>query len=126
MVDVKVNRAYTAIVVTFRDAVDAQQTEELYNNLQQIIPKLERGFKILTDLSFLESMDTEAHLSIEKLMKLCNQYGVSKIIRVIPDSSKDIGFNIMSLFHYSHDVHVVTYQSTEEALKHIFLGDSIQ
>ncbi|MDP8289351.1 MAG: hypothetical protein P9M02_00050 [Candidatus Susulua stagnicola] len=125
MVEVKVNNVHNTMVVTFRGVVDVQQIEELHNNIQQIIPKLESGFKILTDLSLLESMDIEAHSLVEKMMQLCNQHGVSKIIRVIPDSSKDIGFNIMSLFNYSHDVGIVTSQSTEEALRHVFLKGSI-
>jgi len=101
-----------------------QQIEKLYNNIQLEIPKLKTGFKILTDLSLLESMDIEAHLVIEKIMQLCNQHGVSKIVRIIPDPSKDIGFNIMSLFNYSQDVGIVTYRSTKEALRHISLRDT--
>ena len=126
MVEVRVNNTNNVMVFTFRGIVDVQQVEELYTNIQQIISKLESGFKILTDLSLLESIDTKTHLVIENMMQLCNQHGVSKVIRVIPDSNKDIGFNIMSLFNYSPDVGIVTYQSIEEAFRHISLGDSVQ
>jgi hypothetical protein len=34
---------------------------------------------------------------------------------VIPDPRKDIGFNILSLFHYRHDIHIVTCETLEEA-----------
>ncbi|MDD4202779.1 MAG: hypothetical protein PHQ52_04875 [Candidatus Omnitrophica bacterium] len=125
MIEFKVNNDHTAIVITFKDSVDAKQTEQLHDSLQNIIPKLKRGFKLLTDLSFMEKMDIDAHLSIEKLMQLCNQCKVSQIIRIIPDTSKDVGFNIMSMMNYSPNVNIVTYRSTEEALKAMFLKDNI-
>jgi hypothetical protein len=64
-------------------------------------------------------MDINAKQSIEKIMELLNKSGVSKVIRVIPDPKKDIGFNIMSLFHYSAGVAIHTYKSYREAEKHL-------
>jgi hypothetical protein len=50
-------------------------------------------------------------------MDLCNQKGISKIVRIIPDSQKDIGFNILSLFHYRHGIPIVTCETAAEAMK---------
>jgi hypothetical protein len=41
-------------------------------------------------------------------------------VRVIPDSRKDIGLNIMSLFHYRRGVRIVTCETLAEA--HTILG----
>jgi len=49
------------------------------------------------------------------MMDLCNKKGVETVVRVIPDPHKDIGLNIMSLFHYRRRVRVVTCQTLEEA-----------
>jgi hypothetical protein len=63
-------------------------------------------------------MDISASSFIEKVMDLLNKSGVSRVIRIIPDQEKDIGFNIMSLFHYSDQVAVHTYKSYSEAEKY--------
>ena len=123
MIEFKVNKSNTAIVLIFTGAVDTQQTEELHNSLEKIMPKIKKGFKLLTNLSFMESMDVDAHLSIEKSMQLMDKYGVSQISRIIPDSNKDIGFNIMSMINYSSGVKVNTYTSAGEALQSVFLKD---
>jgi hypothetical protein len=49
-------------------------------------------------------------------MDLFDQRGVNLIVRVIPDASKDIGLNILTAFHYSHQPRVITCQSLAEAL----------
>jgi hypothetical protein len=51
---------------------------------------------------------------IRKIMDLLNQHGISEVIRIIPDPNKDIGFNILSIFHYDKDVKVLTCQSLEQ------------
>jgi hypothetical protein len=52
---------------------------------------------------------------IERMMDLFNKKGVEMVVRVIPDPYKDIGLNIMSLFHYPRRVHIVTCETLEEA-----------
>jgi hypothetical protein len=37
------------------------------------------------------------------------------VVRVIPDPARDIGLQIMSLFHYGHDVRIVTCATLDEA-----------
>lgn len=73
---------------------------------------------MLADLSSLERMDISARFFIEKAMDLLNKSGVSKVIRIILDQKKDIGFNIMSLFHHSAEVGIHTYKSYREAEEH--------
>lgn len=88
---------------------------ELVAELSRKIQELKPGFKLLTDLSKLRSMDIEAYKSIDEIMELCNAHKVSKIIRVITKDTRDIGFSIMSLFHYSQTVIIHTCDSLEEA-----------
>jgi hypothetical protein len=38
-------------------------------------------------------------------------------VRIIPNPKLDIGFQIMSSFHYGTEVHVVTCESRDEALR---------
>jgi hypothetical protein len=39
------------------------------------------------------------------------------VVRVIPDPHKDIGLNILSLFHYRRGVRIVTCETLEEAMR---------
>ncbi|MBI4845404.1 MAG: hypothetical protein HY810_02885 [Candidatus Omnitrophica bacterium] len=102
---------------------DNDQGQILLMQLAERIFDLTPGFKILTDLTQLEKMDFDAHKSIDKVMEMCNRFGVSKVIRVVANESSDIGFNIMSLFHYSHSVLIHTCKSLEEA-ERILKGNS--
>ncbi len=78
------------------------------------------GFILLTDLSLLENIHSDAYEHIKKTMDLLSKHGVSKVVRIIPDPSKDRGFGIMSLFHYPQNIAVHMCKSFEEAYK--FLG----
>jgi hypothetical protein len=60
-------------------------------------------------------MAAKAVPHIRRIMDLCNQRGVAMVVRVIPDPQKDIGLNIMSLFHYKRQVRIVTCQNLAQA-----------
>lgn len=121
MIEVKVNKKNDLLVLTFKDNVDKKQAEDLFNNVLSLAPRMQKDFKVLSDLSLLTQMHLDAHYHVESLMDMLNQHGVSKVIRIIPDSSIDIGFNIMSLFHYSSDVKIHTYKTFEDAVKYNLL-----
>ena len=76
---------------------------------------LAKGFTVLTDLSGLNSMDRSCVPELERMMDLIRKSGAGTVVRVIPDQAKDIGFNILSLFHYRNKVHVQTFPSLAEA-----------
>ncbi len=115
MFKIEIDKEKNLLILAFLGKFDNNQGIELYQNLQNDIRNLNAGFKLLTDLTQLEEMDLEAYESIDSIMELCNSHGVSKVIRVITKESADIGFNIISLFHYSHSVIIHTCRSLEEA-----------
>ena len=117
MFSLSVDEKGNKLVITFKDYFDLKQSEQFYAHVQKIVPKLKKGFSVLTDLSSLEHMEISAKLFIEKVMDLLNKHGVSMVIRIIPDKKKDIGFSIMSLFHYSAKVPIHTYKSYQEAAR---------
>ena len=115
MIQARYDQKRNAVILDFSGKIDAPQAEQFYLDIQKIIPKCGKGFKLLTDLSAVQEMGQDLRNSVKKTMDLFNAKGVTKIIRVIPDPEKDIGFNIMSLFHYSKDVSFVTVPSRQEA-----------
>ncbi len=50
-----------------------------------------------------------------RVKELIREKGVALVVRVVPKRSKDIGFNILSLFHYPQKVHIVTCATLAEA-----------
>jgi hypothetical protein len=48
-------------------------------------------------------------------MDLCNEKGASLVVRVIPDPYRDIGMQIMSIFHYGGSVQILTCQTLAQA-----------
>ena len=118
MVKTSIDRDNNILILSFEGTVDQEQLQDLYRVIKNILPNFYGGFKIITDLSLLDNMYLDAHFALEEIMDLCNDHGVSKIIRVIPDPSKDIGFNLMSIFHYSKDVHMHSCQTFKEAKKY--------
>ena len=103
------------LITEFEGKIDMRQAEEFYTNFQTFLPKLGKGFKLLTDLSRAQFVDPNIQELVKRTMDLLNDQGVREIIRVIPDPERDIGFNIMSLFHYSKDVKIHTVEFREEA-----------
>jgi len=75
------------------------------------------GFRLLTDLSELAEMKYACAKEIEAMMDLVRKKGVAEVVRVIPDPHKDIGFKVMSFFHYGRAVPVLTCDTRAEALE---------
>lgn len=85
--------------------------------IARVLPSVPAGFTLLTDLTDLASMELECAPHIERAMDLCRRHGVQLIVRVVPDPARDIGFNIMSLFHYPESVQIITCPTRAEAEK---------
>ena len=56
-----------------------------------------------------------------RMMELLDRRGLEMVVRVIPDPAKDIGFNILSIFHYPHHPQIVTCGTMMEAAKLLLL-----
>ena len=66
-------------------------------------------------------MQVACAAEIGKEMELFEQKEVGLVVRVIPDPTKDIGMNILSMFHYSHRPRTVTCRSMTEAAERLGL-----
>lgn len=84
------------------------------DDVAQQLPSLRTNFTVFTDLSGIQTMDTACVPEVERMMDVCRDKGVGTVIRVIPKRSKDVGFNILSLFHYPKAVHVLTCATVAE------------
>jgi hypothetical protein len=82
----------------------------------EALATLSHGFHLLVDLTELDSMDLELVPAIGEAMELFQSRGVERIVRIIPDQSKDIGLGILSIFHYPRGLQIITCENRAEAI----------
>jgi hypothetical protein len=111
----EVDQSRNLLVIRYHGVVKPSETEEGLKQIQAGLAQLQSGFRLLADLTELQSMDVACAPFIEKAMDLFNEKGVATVVRVIPDPHRDIGLQIMSIFHYGSDVQVVTCETIAEA-----------
>lgn len=103
--------------LSFVGVVGRTELERYESELQRAIKSMARGFALLTDLTALNEMSLDAVPAIDRTMEKMKAAGVGLIVRVIPDTGKDIGMSILSLFHYPRTLKIVTTQTLDEAEK---------
>jgi anti-anti-sigma regulatory factor len=111
----EVDESKRLLAIRYSGVVRAEETEKGLEQIRNGLAKLQFGFRLLADLTELESMDMACAPFIEKAMDLCNQKGASMVVRVIPDPHRDIGMQIMSIFHYRGDVRILTCETLTQA-----------
>ena len=117
MVSIEVDQPKELLVVRYNGVVGPKETEVGLGQIQSGLAQLKSGFRLLADLTELQLMDVGCAPFIEKAMDVCNEKGVSMVVRVIPDPHRDIGMRIMSIFHYGSNVRIVTCETLAQAAK---------
>ena len=115
MIKFEVDEPKRLLVIRYHGAVGPEETEKGLDQIKSGLAKLKSGFRLLADLTELESMNVACAPHIEEAMDLCNEKGASLVVRVIPDPHRAIGLQIMSIFHYGGDVQIITCESLAEA-----------
>jgi len=120
---VEINEAQNLLMISYRGRVGRNEVERCPEKIRHALPKLSRSFRLLADFSQLEEMDVSCASVVANIMNLCNEAGVTTVVRVIPQPKQDIGLQIMSLFHYGNNVRIETCTSTDEAHKILYQND---
>src|SRR6266404_5679134 len=121
MIKVEANVERSLLTVTYCGHVVPSEFEPALGEIREGLAGLEPGFRLLTDLGGLEAMEYACAPLVDESMDLIDCAGVSTVVRIVPDPKKDIGFRVMSYFHYRPEVGVVTVETKEEAER--ALGD---
>ncbi len=117
MIHVEADKSKQLLMMSFSERVGKDEMINCVEQTRSSLVDMRPGFRLLTDLSNLEFMDSACADYIGQIMDLCDAKGVHAIARVVPDSKKDIGFNIMSLFHHGSGVHTMTHESLVDAIQ---------
>jgi hypothetical protein len=109
------NKARRLLHLSYIGRVSVEELQRGSKELVALLVELPTGLHILVDLERLESMDIGCAEIVGKMMEVMEQHGVELVIRVIPDPTKDIGFNLISRFHYHRSPRTVTCKTMSEA-----------
>lgn len=110
------------IHVRFSDCVTTSQFDEFHQNLQALLDRLSERFVLISDFSELNLMDFACWKPIGYMMERMAQASVSEVIRIMPDSRKDIGCGILSTFHYPARLPVRIFDNLPDVLQRLRLN----
>ena len=115
------NKVKQLICLNYIRRVTPEELQRGSEDIRALVADLKPGFRLLADFGRLESMDVACAPEIGRMMEWIDQGGVGLVVRVIPDASKDIGMDILAIFHYRHHPSLVTCKSLVEAFKKLSL-----
>jgi len=115
MFAVKIEQLGNALSIAYGGRVTPDETRLCSEQVSLALNILKPGFRLLVDLTELETMDLSCSPFIANIMEMCDATGVAEVTRIIPDPSRDIGLQILSFFHYHNDIPIRTCASAAEA-----------
>lgn len=84
MFTAEIDSSQNLVKLTPAGRVEPEDLEIGAENLQGLLAQVEPGFRILTDLSGVESMSVAAAPHVAHIMDLCDRRGVELVVRVLP------------------------------------------
>jgi hypothetical protein len=109
------NKSKQLLHIRFIGQVRLKEFQRNQEDLTTQLKELSPGFHLLADFSQMESMRLDCAPELGRMMDLIGQAGVDLVVRVIPEPGRDIGMNILTLFHYRHHPQTVTCEGIVEA-----------
>ena len=122
MVLITSNKRLRLLYLTYVKTVDPAQLAAARVDLEAMLAELPPGVRLLADMSQLEYMGPECASEMGLSMDLLAKHGVDLIVRVIPDSTKDFGISILSVFHYPQPPRVVSVEKMADGLRQLLLS----
>ena len=116
MYSVEVDRSQRLLVISAAQHVTADEARKTVEELRVLLKDIAPGFRVLADFRWLQSMDAAAAQHVAAIMDLLSEQNIASVVRVMPDPHKDIGFNILSQFHYGPEIRVETFERLVDAL----------
>ena len=114
---VEIDRSKRLLVISAAGHVSTEEVKAAAQKVRDIVKEAEPGIRALTDLRWLISMEPSASRYIADIMDALSQNRLASVTRVVPDPHKDIGFNILSQFHYDPDTPIYTFETLADAVE---------
>ena len=91
MFQVRSDKTTNLLTIGYGGTIGFEEAKRCADEIEREVRDLVTGFRLLTDLSGLDSMDLACVPEIERMMDLLDEKGVELVVRIIPDPRKDIG-----------------------------------
>ena len=124
MFSIEANDDARLLKINWLGHVDSDEMRRCADEIGVTASKMRPGFRVLVDMSDLESMDYAGAPYIGLVMDLCVAKQVEHVVRVIPNPHKDIGLNIMSYLRYRSKVRVTICENMAEAMQRLAEGNA--
>ncbi len=100
--------------VRFRGRVTRDVMARHLAEIEELEPTLRSGFTLASNLSELDEIESGSLEILIRVMETLRRAGVRTVGRFIPNPEKDIGFAILSAFHYPEGIHCFSCETEEE------------
>lgn len=111
-----VDKSGRILTVSYSGHVGAEDMRRRLETVRELMGQLKPGFFLFADFTNLQSMEASCATDIGAIMELCSAKGMSTVVRVIPDPTKDIGFDIIAHFHHHPPVRTQTHLTLADAI----------
>lgn len=115
------NPAKRLLYLSYAGRVRPEELARGREDLRTLLAGLPPDFRLLVDLSALDAMGLDCLPELGRNMEEIDRHGVGLVVRVIPEPGKDIGLNILAIFHYPRHPRTVTCANLAEALRQLAL-----
>jgi hypothetical protein len=119
MYSIEIDKEKRFLVISASGHVNKEEVKAVANKVRELVQDAPAGLHALTDLRWMTAMDPAAAKHVAEIMEILQEKQLASVTRIVPDSSKDIGFNILSHFHYKPSVQIFTVESLAEALRNV-------
>src|SRR5260221_10049993 len=105
----ELDRSRRLLKITVAGHSTPEEARSCLDSLRSLLTDVQPPFKLFADLGDLLSMPTTSAPYITQIMESCAENGVGLVARLLPpEPSTDIGFAIITHFHYAPDVPIAT------------------
>src|SRR5207237_8142691 len=98
MFSVETNKAKRLLVITAAGHVSKEEVKHAAVQVREALRDAAPGRRVLTDFRWLESMRPSPAPHIAEIMEALAEKQAASVIRIIPESGKNIGMNSLSPF----------------------------
>jgi hypothetical protein len=113
--EARIDVAHNIVRTRFFGDITPAGMQDAVAKVEAMLQNLKPGFSAFADFRDITSMGLDCVPSLTKIMDLCREHGIGLIIRRLPEPTRDIGINILSVVHYRGKVRTVTVDTLEEA-----------
>jgi hypothetical protein len=86
MVEVRINKTTNILYVTFQGYCTIDEMQKAMVVAKQEIPKLKKGFSMISDVSDFKPASPDAAEILKEAMILTKSYGLERVVRVVGNS----------------------------------------